>query len=164
MERKIGLSSRRAFSNASSPHGYQSTGLWACCNKYGLFSLIKRLVYCPSRVTEVLSFFCCAWFRIKAKAPPPTNNIPRRPAIKAFLLLLGCIFLIQLIKDKDISLSVEAPFLARSEFHNTLQCKPLLPSAGYFKASSALRISSFVGRSLKFDSILAQATFPCLSM
>jgi len=31
----MGLSSALAFANASSPHGYQSTGLWACCNKYG---------------------------------------------------------------------------------------------------------------------------------
>lgn len=30
---------------ASFPHGYQSTGLCACCNKYGDFSSIKRFVY-----------------------------------------------------------------------------------------------------------------------
>src|SRR6266851_2784593 len=41
---RIGLSSTLAFTKASSPHGYQSTGLWACCNKYGLVSLIKRFV------------------------------------------------------------------------------------------------------------------------
>src|SRR5947207_10186394 len=39
---KIGLFSRRARVNASSPHGYQSTGLWACCSKYGLVSLARR--------------------------------------------------------------------------------------------------------------------------
>ena len=33
IERKIGLSSRRAAANASSPHGYQSTGLSACCSR-----------------------------------------------------------------------------------------------------------------------------------
>ena len=30
IDRKIGRSSSRATPNASSPHGYQSTGLWAC--------------------------------------------------------------------------------------------------------------------------------------
>src|SRR5207237_6729002 len=32
----------RARANASSPHGYQSTGLWACCSRYGLVSLARR--------------------------------------------------------------------------------------------------------------------------
>src|SRR6266404_384530 len=44
MLRRIGLFSLLAFSNASSPHGYQSTGLWACWSRYGLVSWIKRLV------------------------------------------------------------------------------------------------------------------------
>src|SRR5262245_47906837 len=44
MERKIGLFSVRAFSNASLPQGYQSTGLCACCNRYGLFSFASLLV------------------------------------------------------------------------------------------------------------------------
>src|SRR5438067_4813975 len=39
----MGLSSCCAFCRASSPHGYQSTGLWACCRRYGLVSLISRL-------------------------------------------------------------------------------------------------------------------------
>src|SRR6266542_4559540 len=43
----IGLSSARALANASSPHGYQSTGLWACCKRYGLVSLISRLAMEP---------------------------------------------------------------------------------------------------------------------
>src|ERR1035441_10092333 len=38
IERKIGLFSRHDFSNASSPHGYQSTGLCACWSRYGDFS------------------------------------------------------------------------------------------------------------------------------
>ena len=42
MERKIGLSSRRARSNASSPHGYQSTGLCACWRRYGDDSFSSR--------------------------------------------------------------------------------------------------------------------------
>src|SRR4051794_9542738 len=41
----MGLFSRRAFSNASGPHGYQSTGVCACCRREGLFSLARRLVY-----------------------------------------------------------------------------------------------------------------------
>ncbi len=43
MERKMGFSSFLAFAKASSPHGYQSTGLWACWSRYGLFSRINRL-------------------------------------------------------------------------------------------------------------------------
>jgi hypothetical protein len=43
MERKTGLSSSAAFLKASSPHGYQSTGLYACCCRYGLFSLMRWL-------------------------------------------------------------------------------------------------------------------------
>jgi hypothetical protein len=42
MLRKIGLSSACAFSSASLPHGYQSTGLWACCKRYGLVSCMRR--------------------------------------------------------------------------------------------------------------------------
>src|SRR6266567_8123015 len=41
---RIGLSSCCAFCSASSLHGYQSTGLWACCRRYGLVSLMSRLV------------------------------------------------------------------------------------------------------------------------
>src|SRR5829696_558420 len=43
-ERKIGLSSRRAFSIASSLQGYQSTGLCWCNRRYGLLSPARRLV------------------------------------------------------------------------------------------------------------------------
>src|SRR3954469_11817121 len=43
-DKKIGRSSARARSNASGPHGYQSTGLCACCNRYGEVSWIRRLV------------------------------------------------------------------------------------------------------------------------
>src|SRR5579862_1926776 len=43
-DRKIGLSSCLALANASSPHGYQSTGLRACCNRYGLFSPARRFL------------------------------------------------------------------------------------------------------------------------
>src|SRR5438309_4256126 len=43
-ERKIGLFSRRALANASSPHGYQSTGLCACWRRYGDFWCASRFV------------------------------------------------------------------------------------------------------------------------
>src|SRR5436305_30474 len=39
-----GLSSAAARSNASSPHGYQSTGLSWCCRKYGLVSSASRFM------------------------------------------------------------------------------------------------------------------------
>src|SRR6185437_13646964 len=41
----MGLSSLSARAKASSPHGYQSTGLCACWRRYGLVSAISRLVY-----------------------------------------------------------------------------------------------------------------------
>src|SRR5262245_35490416 len=44
MLRKIGRSSSWALRKASSPHAYQSTGLCACCRRYGLVSWTRRLV------------------------------------------------------------------------------------------------------------------------
>src|SRR5690349_22420579 len=41
-DRNTGLSSARARSNASSPHGYQSTGLSRCWRRYGLVSPASR--------------------------------------------------------------------------------------------------------------------------
>src|SRR5881397_2862066 len=41
-ESSTGLSSVRARTKASSPHGYQSTGLWACWSRYGLVSRPSR--------------------------------------------------------------------------------------------------------------------------
>jgi len=38
----IGLSFALETSKASLLHGYQSTGLVACCNKYGLVSFANR--------------------------------------------------------------------------------------------------------------------------
>src|SRR6266540_1765089 len=40
----IGLSSVRARSSASSPHGYQSTGFAACWSRYGLVSFARRFM------------------------------------------------------------------------------------------------------------------------
>src|SRR6202142_1164663 len=42
MERKMGLSPSRAFWKASSPQARQSTGLWACWSRYGLFSWMRE--------------------------------------------------------------------------------------------------------------------------
>src|SRR6266540_427745 len=52
-ERKIGLPSVRARSNASSPHGYQSTGLSRCWCRYGLVSWPKRFVTAPNVVSHL---------------------------------------------------------------------------------------------------------------
>ncbi len=53
MDKKTGFDSRTAFWKASRPQGYQSTGLWACCNRYGDFSWIRRLVYLCSQLSVV---------------------------------------------------------------------------------------------------------------
>lgn len=55
------LFSAFAFSIASSPHGNQSTGLWACCKRYGDFSLINRLV-CIGSVFDAYNRSCCSRF------------------------------------------------------------------------------------------------------
>src|SRR5207249_11432037 len=43
-ESRTALSSARARANASSPHGYQSTGLSACWRRYGLVSPASRFI------------------------------------------------------------------------------------------------------------------------
>src|SRR6266571_2795922 len=47
IESRTGLSSVRARSNASSPHGYQSTGFPACWRRYGLVSCTRRFISRP---------------------------------------------------------------------------------------------------------------------
>src|SRR6187401_794767 len=42
IESRIGLFSFFAVAKASSPHGYQSTGLSACWRRYGLVSFARR--------------------------------------------------------------------------------------------------------------------------
>src|SRR2546422_2133139 len=54
MERKIGRSSSRARPSASGPHGYQSTGLWACWRRYGLVSPARRLAARASVMVPVV--------------------------------------------------------------------------------------------------------------
>ena len=44
MLKKIGLFSARAWAKAATFHAHQSTGLWACCKRYGDFSCASRLV------------------------------------------------------------------------------------------------------------------------
>ena len=39
-----GTSRRRASANASSDQGHQSTGLSACCSRYGLVALLSRFI------------------------------------------------------------------------------------------------------------------------
>src|SRR3954454_10251805 len=43
-ESRIGTSRRRDSASASSPHGYQSTGLSACWRRYGLVSFARRFI------------------------------------------------------------------------------------------------------------------------
>ena len=51
MLRKTGLSSLSALANASSHHGYQSTGLSLCCSRYGDFSRDNLFMFVfPSRL------------------------------------------------------------------------------------------------------------------
>jgi hypothetical protein len=51
MDRKTGFSSALAFSKASFPHGYQSTGLSLCWRRYGLFSFASRFAI-ASRISR----------------------------------------------------------------------------------------------------------------
>ena len=55
IERKIGLSSARAFAKASSPHGYQSTGLSLCWRRYGDVSRARRLAIRGGYRSEALA-------------------------------------------------------------------------------------------------------------
>src|ERR1700733_12367739 len=43
-ESSTGTSRCRASANASGDHGHQSTGLSACCSKYGLVALFSRFI------------------------------------------------------------------------------------------------------------------------
>src|SRR3984957_13323264 len=43
-ESSTGTSRRRASANASSDHGHQSTGLSACCSRYGLVAVFSRFI------------------------------------------------------------------------------------------------------------------------
>src|SRR5215217_8953676 len=56
MLRSIGLSSLFERASASSPHGYQSTGLCACCKRYGLDSPARRFVCLCSDIEPPLVY------------------------------------------------------------------------------------------------------------
>ena len=43
-ESRTGTSRRFASANASSDHGHQSTGLSACCSRYGLVAFLSRFI------------------------------------------------------------------------------------------------------------------------
>src|SRR4249920_501492 len=72
MERKIGLFSTRARSKAASPQGCQSTGLWACCSRYGLFSCARRLV-CSGKDLSISSYQ-------QTTGKPGNTNAARSPS------------------------------------------------------------------------------------
>src|SRR2546426_12340632 len=56
MSRRIGLSSAFAFANASSPHGYQSTGWWAAPFRYEDASFARRFVLSGNARPHFFSF------------------------------------------------------------------------------------------------------------
>src|SRR5918998_5824422 len=56
---RIGLFSSCARRKASSPHGYHSTGLCACCKRYGLVSFCRRFVCLCSAISPCPFFFVC---------------------------------------------------------------------------------------------------------
>src|SRR5438128_11847008 len=92
---RIGLFSWRARSSASVPHGYQSTGLFACCRRYGLVSLARRLGIVSKRTERQFwhagptpKLYRLAsqeiarerpdveWFRSGLALPPRRNSVP----------------------------------------------------------------------------------------
>jgi hypothetical protein len=75
MESKIGLFSCLALANASSPHGYQSTGLCACWSRYGLL--------------ESISLFAAAGAEREKVKIPPNKKIGALETIKQFLVLVA---------------------------------------------------------------------------
>src|SRR4029077_14136106 len=75
MLRKMGRSRARARASASFPHGYQSTGLCACCRRYGLVSEMRWLVYfgVPSGLRWLLCILGSAGNCILVAAPQPSR-------------------------------------------------------------------------------------------
>lgn len=85
MERRTGRSSARARANASSPHGYQSTGLSACWRRYGLVSVASRFTRRSLRPHRC--YFCRVVDPfITAAGPAPAKG---REALLRQLALLG---------------------------------------------------------------------------
>src|SRR3954470_9639787 len=93
MLRRIGLFSALARASASCDQGYQSTGLFACCSRYGLVSPARRLAIVISsderqffghRTTFPLANYI-PLARSKSKSAKPAADHPspvsRRPSI-----------------------------------------------------------------------------------
>src|ERR1700749_1353176 len=74
MLRSIGLSSLFERASASSPHGYQSTGLCACCKRYGLDSPARRFV-CLCSDIEHPFVLNCSDYPVRDYVPDPPNRI-----------------------------------------------------------------------------------------
>ena len=80
MDKNTGLFLRAAFWNASGPHGNQSTGLWACCRRYGDFSWMRRLV-------NLCSPFW--WLTVESSFPGRFTVIIHQRGGKYFLITNG---------------------------------------------------------------------------
>jgi hypothetical protein len=95
MLKRIGRFSLRARPSASGPHGYQSTGLLACCNKYGLVSWAKRLGIVRSELerqfalNRLSSSTPRSNYTALARSTPRSHATPRaRPSPRALLAAL----------------------------------------------------------------------------
>src|SRR5439155_27199601 len=77
MDRKIGLSSARALANAASPHANQSTGLLACCSKYGLRSAASRFITTLWFFLVVFAIFVVVESR-HVEWPSPLRQLDRK--------------------------------------------------------------------------------------
>src|SRR3954452_18011205 len=77
-------SSLRARSRASAPHGYQSTGLWACWRRYGLVSPARRLAArssaCAPGVPDSLIPTVSRTRRARPTRAPAVCDFPGWPA------------------------------------------------------------------------------------
>src|SRR4051794_34467339 len=70
IDKNTGLSSARAFANASSPHGYQSTGLCACWRRYGEVSFPRRFMFLESMPTYAACAAKPPRYGVRAARPP----------------------------------------------------------------------------------------------
>src|ERR1043165_7068851 len=75
----MGLASARAFANASSPQANQSTGLLACCRRYGLRSRASRFIppLCHRRADGLVRWSIIARAGGGAAAAPAPADSPR---------------------------------------------------------------------------------------
>src|SRR5687768_7983186 len=91
MERKIGFPSFFAFSSASGPHSYQSTGLWACWRRYGLVAPLRRFARrCPGWPSARIPRTChaVAHKTTSATAAPESTSLHRRDRRLILILIL----------------------------------------------------------------------------